>query len=255
MLRDNKGITLIALVVMIIIILIIASVATYSGISTLEGSKIITYSTELKMIQEQVELLNIKAKKDAKINDLGVGVEDISDSELRNKLEKILQDVGISDYSGYRYLTVKQVAELGVDGIEQDIIINISNKEVISVTGFIKDGKVYRTLKQMSDDKLIEDTYKVNTNEEQNQNLIDFNCQYSSIGNDMYNIEIGDIVCSGYVKKVNISYSYNSNTFKNVAENYKSDSFTFQVENEGSYIIKVQDASGNYKIKEIVITN
>ncbi|MNL62084.1 hypothetical protein D3C87_1860730 [compost metagenome] len=70
----------------------------------------------------------------------------------------------------------------------------------------------------------------------------------------MYNIEISDIESSGYVKKFNISYSYNSNNFKNVAENFKNDSFNFEVDDEGSYIIKVQDISGNYKIKEIVIT-
>ena len=37
--KNQKGVTLIALVVMIIIILVIATITTYSGVNTLQDSK------------------------------------------------------------------------------------------------------------------------------------------------------------------------------------------------------------------------
>lgn len=253
MFKSNKGVTLIVLVVTVVILLIIISVGTYSGVTTLEGSKIMTFSMELKMLQEQVDVLNIKAKKDNTLYNLGTAVSDISDETLKNKLESILNENGITDAQGYRYFTQKQILDLGVEGIEQEAILNINTKEVISVTGFIKDGVTYRTLKQMSDANLIDSTYQVTNTVSEKTNQIDFDCVYSSAGNDIYNIDVSNITCSGNVKKIKISYSYNSNTFKSVAENYTFDSYTFQVQNEGSYIIKVEDISGNYKIKEIVV--
>lgn len=253
MFKSDKGVTLIVLVVTVIILLIIISVGTYSGVTTLEGSKIVTFSMELKMLQEQVDVLNIKAVKDNTIYNLGTAVSDISDETLKNKLESILNEIGITDDQGYRYFTQKQILDLGVEGIKQEAILNINTKEVISVTGFTKDGVTYRTLKQMSDAKLIDSTYQVTNTVSEQTNQIDFDCGYSSIGNNMYNIDVSNITCSENVKKVKISYSYNSNTFKNVTENYTFDSYTFQVQNEGSYIIKVEDISGNYKIKEIVV--
>lgn len=254
MLKNNKGVTLIALVVTIIVLLIIVSVGAYSGIATIEGSKAITFSMELKMLQEQVELLNIKAKKDNSIYNLGTSIASITDTDLKNQLESILNELGITDYDGYRYFTQKQILDLGLEGVEQDVVLNIAKKEVISITGFNKSGTIYRTLKQMADANLIENTYDVSTNTNVQENEISFDVTYSSIGNNMFNIEINNISSTGFVKKVKISYSYNSNNFEKVAENYTDDSYTFEVENEGSYILKVEDAAGNYMIKELIIT-
>ena len=49
--KNQKGVTLIALVVMIIIILVIATITTYSGVNTLQDSKEKKLIVELEMVQ------------------------------------------------------------------------------------------------------------------------------------------------------------------------------------------------------------
>ena len=52
--KNNKGITLIALTVMVIVIIIIASVTVYSGINSVKNSKDKKYEAELGTIQHAV---------------------------------------------------------------------------------------------------------------------------------------------------------------------------------------------------------
>ena len=52
--KNNKGITLIALAIMIIVIIIIASVTVYSGISAIKDSKEKKLQTELETVQHAV---------------------------------------------------------------------------------------------------------------------------------------------------------------------------------------------------------
>lgn len=52
--KNNKGITLVALIITIIILLILASVATYSGIGVIKSAKLTAFTTELKIMQTQV---------------------------------------------------------------------------------------------------------------------------------------------------------------------------------------------------------
>ena len=52
--KNQKGITLIALVITIIILLIIASVATYTGINAIQDSKNQSYMSEVEMLKQVV---------------------------------------------------------------------------------------------------------------------------------------------------------------------------------------------------------
>jgi len=52
--KKNKGITLVALVITIVVLLILASVATYSGIEVIKSAKLTAFTTELKIMQTQV---------------------------------------------------------------------------------------------------------------------------------------------------------------------------------------------------------
>ena len=55
--RNEKGITLIALTITIIILIILASITTYSGISTIKSSKLNKFKQELEIMQSQVNVL------------------------------------------------------------------------------------------------------------------------------------------------------------------------------------------------------
>lgn len=55
--KNKKGITLIALTITVIILLILASVATYSGIEVIRSARLTAFTTELKIMQTQVNEL------------------------------------------------------------------------------------------------------------------------------------------------------------------------------------------------------
>lgn len=59
--RDEKGITMLILVITIILTLLIAVTATYSGIDTYKGMRVKTFSEQLKIVRERVEVVKDKA--------------------------------------------------------------------------------------------------------------------------------------------------------------------------------------------------
>ena len=63
--KSNKGITLIALVITIVILIILASIGTYSGIQVVKSAQFTAFSTELKIMQTQVNKLYEKNKNNA----------------------------------------------------------------------------------------------------------------------------------------------------------------------------------------------
>ena len=56
-LKNSKGITLVALITTIIVLLILASVATTTGKNVLEKSHLTAFTTELKIMQTHVNQL------------------------------------------------------------------------------------------------------------------------------------------------------------------------------------------------------
>lgn len=55
--KKENGITLMSLVITIVILLILASIATYSGIEVIKSSKLTKFTTEMKIMQTQVNEL------------------------------------------------------------------------------------------------------------------------------------------------------------------------------------------------------
>ena len=54
---NNDGVTLMSLVITIIVLLLLASIATYSGVNIVKQSKFTKFTTQLKMMQTQVNEL------------------------------------------------------------------------------------------------------------------------------------------------------------------------------------------------------
>ena len=55
--KKENGITLMSLVITIVILIILASIATYSGIEVIKSSKLTKFTTEMKIMQTQVNEL------------------------------------------------------------------------------------------------------------------------------------------------------------------------------------------------------
>lgn len=91
--ENRKGITLITLVITIVVILILASIATYSGIEVIKFSKLTAFTTEMKIMQTQVNELYQRYKDgDNTVLDLGKDLDSVSE-----QTNKVLNVSEISD--------------------------------------------------------------------------------------------------------------------------------------------------------------
>lgn len=61
--KNNKGITLITLIVTVIIMLILASVATYTGLNSIEQSRVVTFVSEMQVAQSRVNYIYEKRSR------------------------------------------------------------------------------------------------------------------------------------------------------------------------------------------------
>lgn len=149
--RKNSGITLITLVITIIVLLILASIATYSGIEAIEHSKITAFTAELKIMQLNVNDLYEKYKNEQKVKldnelksilELG---EQISNTEQNEYYNSLTED----NKTDYRYFSNSLIKKLGIEGVEQDFLINIKKRKVISYKGLKYENKMYYTLDEL----------------------------------------------------------------------------------------------------------
>ena len=146
-LKNQKGITLIALVITVVILSILATVATYSGINSIKSARFTTFTVEMKLMQTEVNDLYDQYKNgdDAVLN---IG-EDISNND---QAKAVLSTIGVAstENSKYRYYSINTVKALGVEGIEEnEFIINIQDRKVVSYEGFEYDGVTYYTLESL----------------------------------------------------------------------------------------------------------
>ena len=148
--HNSKGVTLIALVITIILLLILASIATYSGIDIINSSKLTAFTTEMKIMQTQVNNL-YDQWKNGDIDKDTIGKDLTSSTEVQEQANLVLvQELGfassISELTGYRYFDQDTIQDLGIEGVEQEFFINIEQREVVSYDGLRYEGNMYYTL-------------------------------------------------------------------------------------------------------------
>ena len=155
--KNEKGITLIALVVTIIVLLIIASVATYTGINSIKDSKNQSYMSEVKMLQQAV-LENytkyLMTKDDMYIRGTLVQYSEMqtlvnsinsksSGEKISLKASNYSNDTSSKNPEGYYSLTQSDLKDMDVSISREDTyIVNYSTGEVINATLLVTgDGK------------------------------------------------------------------------------------------------------------------
>ena len=151
--NKSRGITLIALIITIIILLILAGISTYSGLATIRLSKFTTFKTELKIMQTKVNEW-YEEYKNGDNTSLSLGQEISANPEVEAQANKVFtaNASGITDKEGYKFFSKEEIKSLGVDGVEQDLFINIEKRSVISYEGFEYENVMYYLLSQTSDD-------------------------------------------------------------------------------------------------------
>ena len=235
---NNDGVTLMSLVITIIVLLLLASIATYSGVNIVKQSKFTKFTTQLKMMQTQVnelyekysgnQSIEINGKKYTGTEIANIGKE-ISTLSQKNKVFNTSTS-GITDSTGYKYYDKEIIKALNIDGLEEEeYFVNVSRRSVISYDGFEYNGKTYYTLEQLPDG-----LYNVEYSENTGKPTFDVNYECTEGGK--YKITISNIIYNGNIDKWQIKYQKEGQDYWSTSEDYN-----FVVNESGKYKIYIQN--------------
>ncbi len=153
MLKNNKGITLIALAITVVILTLIVSISSYSGFKAMSNAKYYEAVSEMKTMQAKVNELYEIYKNGGEISTYGTDVSAAS-SKAKTAYDAANADnvaqSNLGSFEDYRYFSVDYIKqELDLEGIKYDFIVNIQTRSVILVDGVEREGKMYYSLCQM----------------------------------------------------------------------------------------------------------
>lgn len=255
--KNNKGITLIALVITIIVLAMLVGMTGYTSMDVIKNTKLEVFTTEMKIMQEEVNRLYQKTKTgDGTIQIDGETYNIIkNDNNAYETLGKELTEVpkdctpffeaaGISDTTGFRYYDTNTIEKLELEGITREFLVNIETRYVISLKGVENKDKMYYTLEELSDS-----TYNVDYNNPHDENNNDwFDFEYSIVPLDSsWQVTVNITKNTKYVNKYNIRYQKDGTDYwETVKQNADSDDeIIFEIKDPGIYNLKIEDATGH----------
>lgn len=236
--KKNKGITLISLVVTIAVLIILGSIATYSGVNVIRQSKLDKFTTEMGIMQTEVNNLYDRysnGTEEEKNQIINYGKE--LDSEANNVFT--VNASGITDSSGYRYYDKDTIAGLGIENIEEEFYVNVSKRSVISRLGIEYEGEKYYTLEQLPGG-----LYNIEY-ENKNTEKPTFDVSAEEV-NGKHKITISNIQYNGYINKWEVKYQKEGQDYWSTSED-----ISFFVNEGGKYKIKIANGSVESEEKEV----
>ena len=249
---DDKGITLISLVTTIVILLILTSIATYSGIGVIKQTQFTKFSTQLKMMQTQVNELYDKYSNNQTIDVAGKKYTGTEIANIGKEISTLSQKTkvfnasasGITDSTGYKYYDKDTIKALNIEGLdEEEYFVNVSKRSVISYDGMEYEGKTYYTIDQLPDG-LYNVDYKVNAGKPT------FDVNYEKTENNKYKITISNINYDGNIDKWQVKYQKEGQDYWGTSEDY-----SIIVAEEGKYKIYIENGNISSAEKEIKVRN
>ena len=134
--KNNKGITLIALIIMVILLAILSMVTVKMGVSITGSAKFESIETNLLLIQGKVKKMS---------QDLVLG--EIDESELKGTKQ------GSGDYEGWYLLSQEDLNEMGVTKAkaEDGYYVNYDTDNVAYEKGVSLDGVTFKYLSDILD--------------------------------------------------------------------------------------------------------
>ena len=235
--KTQKGITLIALVVTIVVLLILSTVGITAGMSTYESSKFTAFTTELEMLQTQVNEWNQKYL-DGDIAVLELGKE-LNNSDIE---QKTFREANITDTTGYRYFDKETISKVGLEGIRREFLVNIAKRIVICYGGYTYKDKTYYTINQLPNS-----LYNVNYIDKTSGNIVVGNVYVEANDDNSWDVYIENVQYPQYVSKAKIEYQKSESTYWNVVQGNK-----FTVREPGIYYIRITAANSNINIVDSI---
>lgn len=136
--KENSGITLVALIVLIIVMAILITTAIYSGVGSIKYVRFMKIKSEIETLQASVNSWHEKYMNGDE-NILLRG-EAVNYDDYKKEFDQEL----VTEYANYRLYTAKYlVDDIGIDGIENDYLISIKDRNVILVDGLIYQGEIF----------------------------------------------------------------------------------------------------------------
>ena len=141
--KQEKGITLVALVITVLVMSILAGTAISSGRSIIDSNKVMAFIQELKVVQSEVNVIVEKQKQgDTSYDAIGIEVSRL-DTETMTKLVKgPLKGKTAEEIIDFKYYRVSDLQQMGIENVNQPVLINLKTREVISVNGIEDAGKM-----------------------------------------------------------------------------------------------------------------
>lgn len=235
--KSEKGVTMISLIVTVVVMLIVAGVAVKAGTSSVNNTKKTAFITELEIIQEKVNTIYEKRK----LNEENIDIYDTAGKDASYVGQTILNRVlkGKSS-TGYRYFSSDDLEQLDLSNISQEVIINFSTRDVVSLSGIEIDGIMYYRLVDIPD-------YSGQKIEfvDSNTYAPTFTVEINTLANS-WQVVLNNIVYNSKVASGTVSYKLHSDTNWIIVGEKKY----FEVTTAGYYDVKLTDSAGNEKIIE-----
>ena len=243
--QKKKGITLISLIVTIVVLIILASVATIVGLGTLEETRVVAFVGEMRIIQSRVDYIYEKIKIGEGDSYLNVGTPVTSDLANFTQIQAVIDAVNVNcettgepkkTATDFQYFTVEQLKEIGIEDVEQDVLIQFATRDVISITGVKKDNVMYYRLIDLGESTYVE--YQVSTEKPTFTTITKTTGLRATIS-------IENIVYGANINKGNIYYAKKD---ENNPERYLWNLVSgteIPITESGDYAIKMIDGEGN----------
>ena len=244
--RENKGITLIALVITVTVLIILASVATYSGVGIIRQSKLNRFTTEMKIMQTEVNDLYQKATSGETVEVNGNSYSGLDIYNIGKELDSRANNVftsetsGITDKSGYRLYDQPTIQGLGIEGVEEEYFVNVEKRSIASCSGFEYEGETYYTLEQLPNGLY-------NAQYEENTNKPTFDVSMEKLDDGTFRMTISNIQYNGYIDKWQVKYQKEGQDYWSTSED-----LSFIVPDIGPYNVKIEngDVASDVKITQ-----
>lgn len=246
MVSSNKGITLIMLVITIIVLSILTAVTVNVGYNTYKDMQLTAYVSKMNMIQSRVNLVSQKvAQGDTSYNNIGTPISSL-DTSTKDKINSIL--VGSSS-DGFKYYDEAALKELGVEKIDEEVIINLNTRIIYSIIGIKYEGVLYYNQYELPNG-----TQVIEYNELQTQ-APEFTLEKDNFGLTTQ-VNVVNIVYDEQINGSDIYYGEvtDSTTTPVTVSFWKQVNGTsFQVTKTATYAVKMIDRNGGETIKTVEV--
>lgn len=231
--KEENGITLVALILTIVVMVILTTISIQTGTESIDSTKLQGFYTHLEVIQKRVDDIAAtnesyidKSGKTVYIKDQGADLK----QDQKNSLKNILISEGLSEglndleldsfVNEFRYFTIQDLENImDLSEIDYDVFINFENRVVIAEKGLETADKTYYVLENT--------TYFVNHDETKNiVNIERLDYKITKYTDNTYKVIItpiniyGEISEEGYIKykKTTTKYWETSNNLEIIVE-------------------------------------